>query len=64
MAATTRILQFIDDSDNGRDISHYLESQGSPIRPHTGSGSGFGKRSSSKSPTRKPKYKPDYGNLQ
>lgn len=51
---TARVMQFVEDYRNGRDLTPYTDSKGSPVR---GNSASFNK---SGSPKKKLKYVPDY----
>ena len=53
---TTRVMAFVDDYRNGRDLTQYTESKGSPVRGNSASHYKSGKAS----PAKKIKYVPDY----
>jgi hypothetical protein len=58
-SATNRILSFIDDSKNGRDLKKYSETNVSPHKSPNNSGGSFG-GGSPKKEGKKIKYNPDY----
>lgn len=61
-SATKRIISFIEDYRNGKDVSKYTENNRA-LSPNKGlsnsSSTGFGSNSPNRSPARRVKYNPD-----